>query len=168
MSLDIEQRLRVFLASAPQTIYPVQTLEISHSAMSKTYYLWREPFTGEITTEDGVRTVEPVNLEIALAGTEGHLDQNFEIRVDTTDIEDEFREQMDRIPLNTLEKIRCVYREYLSDDLTDVVARAVLEIESISYQVGAAAIQAVSPRYNLLATGEKYTPRDVPMLRGFL
>lgn len=168
MSVDLEARLREFLATAPQTIYQLQTLQISHSAMSQAYCLWREPYAGTVTTEEGSIAVQPVNFEIHLAGAEGHLDQNFEIRLDTTHIEDEFREEMDRIPLDTLEKIRCVYREYLSDDLTSVLARAVLEVESISYQVGAAGLSAVSPRYNLTRTGEVYVPRDVPMLRAFL
>lgn len=169
MSLDIEARLRRWLASAPQTYRRIETLQISHSAMSKTYYLWREPYAGEITTEAGVRTVEPVNFEIKLAGTEANLDQNFEIRLDTTDIEDEFREQIDRIPVDTQERIRCVYREYLSDDLTTIVAGpAVLQVETVSWQVGAASISAVSPRLSMTRTGELYSPRDVPCLRGFL
>jgi hypothetical protein len=168
MSLDLETRLREFLASVPQNIHAIQTVEISHSAMTQTYYLWREPYEGEITTEDGLRTVQPLNLSIKLAGAEGHLDQNFEIAFDTTDIEDELREQLDLIPIDTLENIRCVYREYLSDDLETVLARAVLQVESISYQLGAAVISAVSPKYNLTRTGELYAPRDVPMLRSFL
>lgn len=169
MSLDLETRLRVFLASAPQSVRSIQTLEISHSAMTKTYYLWREPYAGTITTEAGERAVEPLNFQIKLAGAEGHLDQNFEIRIDTTDIEDEFRAQMDLIPLGTSEKVRVVYREYLSDDLSDIVAGpAALQVESVSYQVGVATIAAVSPRYNSTRTGEIYTPRAVPMLRGFL
>lgn len=169
MSLSLEDRLRVFLASAPRNIRRIETIEISHSAMTQTFYLWREPYEGEITTEDGVRTVQPLNMEIKLAGDEGHLDQSFEIRIDTTDVEDEFREQMDLIPLDTLEKIRCVYREYLSDDLTEMVAGpAVLQVESISYQIGAALISAVTPKYSITRTGENYVPRDVPMLRSFI
>ena len=168
MSLDLEERLRVLLASAPRTIRAIQTIQISHSAMSTVYYLWREPYEGTITTEAGQRTVLPLNMEIKLAGNEGNLDQRFEITIDTTDIEDEFREQLDRIPLNTLEKIACVYREYLSDDLTDVMATHVLEVESISCQIGAATIVAVAPKYNQLRTGEVYIPRDCPTLRSFL
>lgn len=168
MSLDLEQRLRVFFASAPQTIRHIETLEISHSAMSQTFYLWREPYVGEITTEDGVRTVQPLNFEAKLAGTEKHLDQIYEIRLDTTDIEDEFRREMDGIPLETTERVRVVFRVYLSDDLTDMQARAVLQVETVSYALGAATITAVSPRLNVQRTGEVYSPRDVPMLRGFL
>lgn len=169
MSLSLETRLKTFLASAPRDVRLIPTVEFSHSAMTKTYYLWREPYTGEITTESGVRTVEPVNLAIKLAGDEGHLDQNFDIRLSTVDIEDEFREQLDLIPIDTLEKIRCVYREYLSDDLTDMVTGPiVLQVESIVCVVGAASISAVYPRYNSTRTGENYVPRDVPMLRSFL
>jgi hypothetical protein len=168
MSLSLEQRLREFLASAPQTIYRIETLEISHSAMSKTFMLWREPYTGDVLTDHGVHTCEPVNMEIKLAGDEGHLDQTFDIAIDTTHIEDEFRRELDLIPLDTLEEITCIYREYLSDDLTETVAQAVLEVESITFTLGAAAISAVAPRFNMTRTGELYTPRDVPMLRAFL
>lgn len=168
MSLDIEQRLREFFASAPQRIHRIETLEISHSSMTKTYYLWREPYTGEITTEDGVRTVQPLNFQAKIAGSETHLDQVFEIPLDTTDVEDDFRTEMERVPLDTTERVRLVYREYLSDDLTDVLTRAVLQVESVVYTLGAAKITAVSPRLNVTSTGERYTPRDAPMLREFL
>lgn len=169
MSLDIETRLKVFLASAPRAIRAIPTLEISHSALTKTYYLWREPYEGVVTNEDAeLVTMQPVNLDIKLAGVTGTLDQQYQIPIDTTDIEDEFREEMDLIPLGTQEKIRAVYREYLSDDLTSVMARAPLQVETISYRVGAATMTAVSPRLNMNSTGERYVPRDVPMLRAFL
>jgi hypothetical protein len=169
MSLSLDARLRTFLASAPRTAHLIQTVELSHSMMLKRYFLWREPYSGVITTEDGLWVVEPVNMAISLSGDEGHLDQNFEIRISTVDIEDEFREQLDSIPVDTLEKIRCVYREYLSDDLTDIVTGPiVLQVEAITQVIGAASLQAVYTRYNQLRTGEAYVPRDVPMLRGFL
>lgn len=168
MSLDLEARLRVFLASAPQTIRAIPTLQISHPAMTQTFYLWRERTAGTITTEDGPRTVLPMNFEVKLAGSQQNLDQNFEIRIDTTDREDALREQLDLIPLSTQDRIRVVYREYLSDDLADVLARAELQAVSLSFQIGAATLLAVSPRLNMTRTGELYSTRDVPMLRGFL
>jgi hypothetical protein len=168
MSLDLESRLRTFLASAPQTIWPIQTLQVSHSALTKTYHLWREPYAGQTAADGGLVDMQPCNIEIKLAGSEGHLDQKFDIRIGLVDIEDEFREQLDRIPVSTTEKIRIVYREYLSDDLTAPQATAVLQAESISYEIGAANISAVSPRLNMTRTGELYTPKEVPMLRGFL
>ncbi len=164
MSLDLENDLKVFLASAPQTLRPIQTLEISHSNMAQTFHLWREPYAGTA----GGNTMQPCNLEIKLAGSPGHLDQKFEIRLCTVDIEDTFRDQLDLVPIDTQEKVQIIYREYLSDDLSTPQASATLQAESISYQIGAASISAVSPRLNITRTGELYTPKDVPMLRGFL
>jgi hypothetical protein len=168
MSLDLEQQLREFFASAPQTKYRIEVVEISHSAMTKVYRLWREPFDGEVTTEDGLVPVQPMNFEIERAGSERHLDQVYKVRLDTVDVSDEFHGQLDRIPLNTEERIRIVLREYLSDDLADMQTRAVLQAESISHSLGAAVITAASPRLNVTRTGEIYAPRDVPMLRNFL
>lgn len=168
MSLDLETRLKTFLASGQQTIHPIQTLEISHSAMSQTFHLWREPYAG-VTTVSGVpRDMQPCNIEIKLAGSEGHLDQEFDIRLGLVDIEDVFREQLDLIPIDTEEKIAIVYREFLSDDLIEPQATATLQAESITYAIGAANISAVSPRLNMNRTGETYSPRDIPMLRGFI
>jgi hypothetical protein len=168
MSLDLESRLRIFLASAPQNRHAIQTIELSHSAMSKVFRLWREPYFGNVTTEAGVVQMAPVNLEIKLAATEGNLDQRFSIAIDTVDMSDELHREMDRIPVATTEKVRAVYREYLSDELTAVQTSAVLQVESVSYVIGTATLIAVSPRLNVTRTGENYVPRDVPMLRGFL
>ena len=136
--------------------------------MTKTYYLWREPYVGTVTTETGAHQVEPLHMEIKLAGAENNLDQRFQILLDLTDVADEFREQLDRIPLTSLEHIQVIYREYLSDDLTSVLAQATLQVESVSLTLGAATLIAVQPRLSMTRTGEVYAPRDVPMLRGFL
>ena len=171
MSIDIGSRLRRFLASAPQAVWPIQTLQISHPAMSRVFYLWREPYPSQVTTEDGsVVTMQPCNIETKLAGSLGHLDQSFDIRIGLIEAgeQDQFQAEMDRVPLATQEKVRVVYREYLSDDLREPQAVAVLQAESITYMLGAAGISAVSPRLNVTRTGELYVPREIPMLRGFL
>ncbi|MBP8285394.1 MAG: hypothetical protein KAX57_00990 [Rhodoferax sp.] len=164
MSLDQAAALKTFFASAPQTKYVIATLQLSHSAMSKTWRLWREPYVGTA----GGQTMQPANIDIAMAGSPGHLDQKFDIRIGLVDIEDTFRAEMDRIPINTTEKIVIVIREYLSDNLSTAVTEGTLQVESISYAKGAASISAVSPRLNITRTGELYSPRDIPMLRGFL
>lgn len=168
MSLDTEQKLRIFFASAPQVIHSIDTLEISHSQMTKAYYLWREPYAGEITTEDGAHEILPAPFTVKPAGTEQHLDQVYDIMLNVVDIEDEFREEMDRIPIDTKEFVRIVFREYLSDDLTDPLSRVVLQLETVNYKNGAASIRAITPRLNITRTGELYVVRDVPMLRSFL
>lgn len=169
MSDDVEQKLKVFFASAPQLERRIEVLEIGHSAMTKTYWCAREPYPFQVTDETAVvRDVTPLNFEAKRAGTTAHLDQIYEIALDTTDITDEFRENMKLVPLYSTEPVRVVLREYLSDDLTDVLSRAVLRLEEVSYKIGAAMLHAVQPRLNMLRTGTSYTPRRVPMMRAFV
>jgi len=168
MSLDLEQRLRVFLASSPQGIARLEVVELSHSAMTRIYRFWRQPRPGQVVTEAGMVDVESCNIEVAPAGNKGDLDQQFTIAIDTTDKDDLLRGELQRIPLNTTEKAVVTFREYLSDNLTQPQSKAVLQAESITYRLGAATISAVSPRLNVTRTGEIYAPKDIPMLRGFL
>jgi hypothetical protein len=168
MSLDLEAKLRVFLASAPQAIHAIQVIEISHPSMSRTFWLWREPYAGTVTIDGVPRAVEAANIEIGLAGAAGHLDQRFDIRLGLVDSMDVFRAEIDRIPVNTKLKATLVYREYLSDDLVNAQATARLQVEAVSWMKGAANITAVSPRLNMTRTGQLYSPKEIPMLRGFL
>lgn len=167
MSLDLDAKLRGFFASAPATKHVIETLEISHSAMSKVWHLWREPYEG-VTVVNGVsKTMQPLNFEVDLAGIEGHLDQKFTIRLDLVDVQNLFRAEMDAVPIGTTEKIVLIHRTFLSDDLLFAETSARLQIESISYQKGVASMSAVSPRLNMTRTGELYTPKVIPMLRGW-
>lgn len=169
MSLDLEERLKRFQASAPQTIREIEVLELSHSAMSKTYHLWKEPYAGQVTLETGaVVDVACINMEIRQAGSEAHLDQTFDISICTVDAEDEFRRELDAISLDTEERIIAIYRAYLSNDLTEPQAVGRLQVENISHAKGAAKIAAVSPRLNVTRTGELYSFREFPPLRGFI
>lgn len=169
MALDLENRLRRYLVSAPQNLRRISVLSFSHSAMSKTWHLWREPTPGTVTIEGGaVVEVEPANLLPVLAGTPADLDQAYKVALDTTDINDKFQEELDRIPIDTTEFMRLVYREYLSDDLTAPLAEVSLEVLSATLERGTAGIVAHSPRYNVSRTGEVYAPREVPMLRAFI
>jgi hypothetical protein len=168
MALDLESRLRVFLASAPQNVRSIGVFEIAHSLMSQTWYLWREPTSGQVTTEDyDLVTVLPANITAELAGSPANLDQIYKIALGTVDIEDLFREELDRIPLDTTERVQLVYREYLSDDLTEPQAVVHLQVESLVCERGTVGIMAASPRFNVQRTGRVYSPRDIPMLRGF-
>lgn len=122
-----------------------------------------------VTLETGeVVAPQPANFDVKLAGTPAHLDQEYTFTLSTVDPEDTFRNELDRIPIDTEEKIVFVYREYLSDDLTYPNAVARLEVESLAFNRGAATISAVSPRLNITRTGDLYSPKEVPMLRGFL
>lgn len=169
MSIDIEQQLREFLASAPQTKYMIEVVSIAHSALTQTYHLWKEPIAGAVVDEnDNTLITQSTNINIALAGSADNLDQKFTVSIDTTDAENVLRNELDLIPLNTTEKIILVYRAYLSDDLTEPQAVQRLQVESITYNRGVASLSAVAPKLNVTRTGELYTFNRFPMLRGFI
>lgn len=168
MSTDIGERLAEYFAVTPPAERVIGVLIISHSALSQRFVFWPEPYAGEIVTDDYGRLpvlYAPMLLEIA--GSEANLDQEYRITLDTTDVQDGFRDELDRIPLNTAERIRVDILTYLSSDLESQQEAAVLQVETVSWVVGTATITAVAPRYNVLSTGELYEPGQVPMLRAF-
>lgn len=169
MSFDLEHRLRAFLASAPQKIYSIQVIQFGHPAMTRGYTLWREPYDGYIRDETGViHAVQGVNMQITATEYEGNLDQALQVSIDTTDADDVIRGELDRIPVDTAERIIVRYWEFLSDDLESPVLSARLQAESINYEKGVATITAISPRFSVTRTGELYDTRTIPMMRSFL
>ena len=99
----------------------IEVISIAHPDLTQTYHLWREPSNGGVVDEDdNVLSVRSTNFTVALAGTPDNLDQKFTINIDTTDPDNLLRKELDRIPLDTTEKILLTYRAYLSDDLTDL------------------------------------------------
>ena len=168
MPTDIEARLREYYATSPPAVREVGVLVISHSALARRFVFWPEPYAGQIVSEEyGPLDVQYAPMMLDRAGSEGNLDQEFRITLDTTDVQDDFRDQLDAIPLNTAERIRIDILTYLSDDLTAQQEAATLQAETVSWVVGTATITAVVPRYNVLSTGELYEPGVVPMLRAF-
>lgn len=169
MAIDLAARLRRFYASAPQRIREITTVSIAHPLLSQTWHLWPEPYQGTVTLATGaVVTMRPCAMVVEPAGSPGHLDQVYRIGLDTTDPEDTFRAEIDRIPLDDTTPISLTYGLYLSDDLSDPQATEVIYVESASWERGKALLTAARPRLNLLRTGRLYTPRDIPMLRAFV
>lgn len=168
MALDLSQALAEYLTNAPARIRSVAVLSLSHSALSQVWHLWVQQSAGQVRLEtNAVVDVVPANMTIELAGSEGNLDQEFSVTIDTLGAP-QFRAEMDRIPLATAEKVQLMYREYLSDSLLDGPQGQVpLQVESVAFELGAATISAVSPRLKVTRTGSTYSPRNIPMLRGF-
>lgn len=168
MSTDIEARLREYFATTPPAVRPIGVLVISHSALARRFVFWPEPYAGQVVSDEyGPLDVQYAPMALERAGTEANLDQEYRITLDTTDVQDSFRDQLDAIPINTTERVRIDILTYLSDDLTAQQEAATLQAETISWVVGTATITAVVPRYNVLSTGELYEPGVVPMLRAF-
>ncbi|CAN5651883.1 hypothetical protein BH10PSE18_BH10PSE18_15310 [soil metagenome] len=168
MAEDLEAELRRVLVTAPQDVWIIPVISYSHPDMSKVWHLWNQPYEDHITLEGGsIVLAEIANLQPELAGTPANLDQSYKVALDITDINDKFHEELDRIPLNTTVPMQMVYREYLSNDLTIVQASVPLEVITCTTSPGTAGIVANAPRFNVSRTGETYTTRDIPMMRGF-
>lgn len=170
MALDLTESLRTFFASAPPRLRSIVVLGISHSALTRTYWLWRETTGESIVLDDGSTvTPEPANFSESIAGTQANLDQVFSISLSTLGQQGEtFRAELARIPLLSQELLRLRYLEYRSDQLqVGPGAAETLQVESISYGQGSATFAAVAPRLKSTRTGEIYSPRQFPMLRAF-
>lgn len=168
MSTDIEAALREYYATSPPALREIGVLVISHSALARRFVFWPEPYAGQVTSDEyGVLDVYYAPMLLERGGSEANLDREFRITLDTTDVQDDFREQLDAIPLATSERIRIDILTFMSNDLTLQQEAATLQAETISWVMGTATITAVVPRYNVLSTGELYEPGVVPMLRAF-
>jgi hypothetical protein len=164
---DQELVLTRFFASSPANDYVLETLEIGDPLMTRSYHLWRETVAGTTTVGGVPRAMEPCNFEIKRAGSPGHLDQKFDLLVDTTDIQDTLRGEMDRVGKYPAEPVRVTVREFLKSDLASPQSTAVLKIENITYNHGSANISAVSRRLNVTGTGVTFNSQRFPMLRAF-
>ena len=168
MSTDIEPALREWFAVSPPAVRAIPVVVISHPALTQRFAFWTEPYFGSVTSSEyGPMVVRYAPMAVEIAGSEANLDQEYKITLDTTDVQDIFRDELDRIPLNTTSRIRVDILSYLSNDLEHEQESATLQAETISYIIGTATITAVVPRYNVLSTGELYEPGVVPMLRAF-
>lgn len=170
MALDLTEPLRVLLASAPPRLRSIVVLQITHSALTRPYYLWRESTGASVRLESGaVVTPEPANFTESIAGSQKNLDQVFSFNLSTLGQAGEtFRTELARIPLLTEELLLITYMEYRSDQLDIGPGASVpLQVESISYGTASATFSAVSPRLKSTRTGDLYSLRQFPMLRAF-
>lgn len=163
--MSLEDQLREILSTYPAGEYLIDTIEISHSLFSQTYYLTREPL-GITATLETAATVDftGANIEIALNSTKSDLDQNFSFTF--SDIENVLDDELDRIPLDNDEKIAMVYRGYISTDLSAPAQGPIrLEVITVSQEKGVFTVEAGAPQLNWSETGIIYNYVDFPTLR---
>lgn len=166
--MSLREELRVWLASAPQTVRRIVTVEIAHADLTRTRYCCNNGFPVTAWADGQMREHEPTNFLIELAKTDNTLDQDYTMTFDLTDRQDEFRNELKRIPFNSPNPVRVTLREFLSDDLSLPMSEVVLDVEKIAYTRGAASFSISSPRLNKTSTGRTYSPRYISSIRGFL
>jgi len=161
------EKLREMLIAFPKGEYVIETLEISHSLMSQTYYLTREPFGITATTENGdVVAFTGTSINMELNQTKEDLDQNFNFTF--PDLNNVIDDELDRIPYDNQEPIVVIYRQYINTDLTWPAIFYNLNVTAVTQSKGVCGLACGVSQLNWRRTGITYNLTDFPMLRAII
>ncbi len=160
-----------YFLNSNSSVVRLETLEISHSDFTQTYYVVRNAVNGvTVTLENSLQaTFEYYPLKIKPVGAADDLDQK--LRIDLGDLGEILPAELDAVSsaLGFTEKPIVKYREYRSDDLSaPMLGPWVLEVKEFSFNREGSSFEAQAPSLNINRTGELYQIARFPMLRGFI
>lgn len=156
------------LASNPEGELDFETVEITHSLLSKRYLIVRgnEPLTATLETGETV-TFEPSPMEATDAANSNDLDQQASFTL--PDVGNLLDDEMQNIPLDNQERPVFTFRRYVSTDLSyPCVGPITYDLQSLSQSKGVFTADVGVPRLNERPTGILATPTDIPLLKGLL
>ena len=161
-----------FFLNTEPTVYRIETLEISHSDFTQTYYIqYSRPGSVTLTLEGGGgdQSFTYFPLRIRPNGSSNDLDSGISIQIGDLGqtIPDEIAEVRAQDGLG--EKPLVKYRVYRSDDTSaPAYGPLTFEITGVNSSAEGSSIDARARALNLNRTGERYTIDRFPMLAGFL
>jgi hypothetical protein len=161
-----------FFLGSNSKVAELETLEISHPNLSRTYWIVRNKRDGLIANlEDGStsQAFEYYPLRISQRGARADLDQGFSITVG--DLGQTLPDELDAIAAAGGFAIKPLvkYRTYRSDYLTlPLYGPVKVQIKSVGMTSEGSILEAVAPGLNSSKTGELYRIDRFPMLRGLL
>lgn len=156
------------LASNPEGELDFETVEITHSLLSKRYLIVRgnEPLTATLETGETV-TFEPSPMEATDAANSNDLDQQASFTL--PDVGNLLDDEMQNIPLDNQEWPVFTFRRYVSTDLSyPCVGPITYDLQSLSQSKGIFTADVGVPRLNDRPTGILATPTEIPLLKGLL
>lgn len=156
------------LASNPEGELDFETVEITHSLLSKRYLIVRgnEPLTATLETGEVV-TFEPSPMESTDAANSNDLDQQASFTL--PDVGNLLDDEMQNIPLDNQEWPVFTFRRYVSTDLSyPCVGPITYDLQSLSQSKGVFTADVGVPRLNERPTGILATPTEIPLLKGLL
>ena len=156
------------LASNPEGELDYETVEITHSLLSKRYLIVRgnEPLTATLETGEVV-TFEPSPMESTDAANSNDLDQQASFTL--PDVGNLLDDEMQNIPPDNQEWPVFTFRRYVSTDLSyPCVGPITYDLQSLSQSKGIFTADVGVPRLNERPTGILATPTDIPLLKGLL
>lgn len=165
---SVEAAYRLKLASNPEGQIDYQTLEITHSLLSKRYLIvvGTSELTATLETGETV-TFEPSPMTPTSAANNNNLDQQASFTL--PDVGNQLDDEMSNIPLGNQEWPQFTWRRYISTDLSYPCDGPVTyDLQSLTQSKGVFTAEVGVPRLNERATGLLATPEDIPLLRGIL
>lgn len=156
------------LASNPEGELDFVTVQISHSLLSKTYYLVKgtSDLTATLETGDTV-TFEATPMEETSASNNSDLDQQASFTL--PDVGNILDDEMSKIPFDNTEWPVFTFRRYVSTDLSYPCEGPITyDLQSLSQAKGIFTADVGVPRLNERPTGILATPQEIPLLKGLL
>ena len=160
--MTVESRLREILTTYPASVYIIDTLTISHTDLTQTYYLTLEPEGITI----GGQYYEPANFTASLATTKSDLDEIYTFTI--SDISNVLDDELENIPLDTVENIQIDYKAFNSDDLSAPAKESNTEVLSLNQEKGKFTAVCGYRRLNDRRTGVEQNYTLFPMLRAYI
>lgn len=163
--------LTEYLLDSSPAIVRLETLQISHPAFSKVYYVVRNAYKGiSATIEDStVKTFEYYPFEILKSTETADMDESYQIRFG--DLGEVLPMELDRVNALGLidSEVTVIYRQYTSDDLTTQLGNPVT-LYATSFDFSQDGCQFVIEGKNIKdgKLWQIYTLNQFPMLRAFL
>ena len=151
---------KILLSSQPENERYYELLIISHSAMSQTYNLVIDSVP--LTALSGT-VFSPANINPSKPVNSNDLDQTSSFSIG--DVDNALDDELDRIPLDTAEKIVCRTVVVLASDLDTAVEDISFYVDSIPQQKGVFTIKSSVTDLNMQKTGEAMTLTRLPALR---
>lgn len=168
MVMTPAEKYENYLRNNPAGERIVEVVEISHSAFSESSFICKEPGGLNVTLENGQQVfADGINMSIKRANSRDDLDEKYDF--DFSDVNGTLQDKTNEIPLSTTEKVKIIYRVYMSDNLDSVALGPVrMEAINIAFKSGFASARAQSPSLVESRTGNLYTYERFPALKAFL
>jgi hypothetical protein len=169
MSIEtVREAYKKKLASNPDGESALDTIEISHPLISKTYrfVVDHDPLTATLETGEVV-TFEPTAMTVKGGGNNADMDQQASFTlVDAGNLLDD---EMDRIPAGDESDVKFTFRTFLKSDLSyPAWGPVAYDAQTITQSKGLFKASVGVPRLNQRGTGLLATPNEIPLLRGIL
>lgn len=156
---------QLLLNSQPENERYYETLILSHSKFTQTFYLVfdSQPLTAKLSNGSEV-TFLPANVSSTDAQNNNDLDQSASFTIE--DVNNELDDQLDLIPLGDTESPLAGYGVYTSNNLEKPAEFIEYTVKEIPQKKGAFTVKCGAPDLNKDETGEVFDYDRFPTLRG--